>query len=108
MLFRSFLLDKGRLIIRRVPAWEQLCRKNPVLTENGYRTPFSFLLSLGNPIAAVNLDGQTVWSALHTAKEYLELLSYKNRALHKAVAEVRKSESANIRQGEPNHSRAGV
>ncbi len=94
-----FLLDEGRLIIRRVPAWEQLCRKNPVLTENGYRTPFSFLLSLGNPIAAVNLDGQTVWSALHTAKEYLELLSYKNRALHKAVAEVRKSESANIRQG---------
>ena len=103
-----FLLDEGRLIIQRVPAWEELRRKNPVLTENEYRTPFSFLLNLGNPIAAVNLDGQTVWAALHIAEEYLEPLSYQNRALQKAVAEVRQSESVSIQQRESNHSPAGV
>jgi hypothetical protein len=101
-----FLVNEGQLIVQRVPAWEDLRKDNPVLTEGDYRTPFSFLLNLGNPIAAVNLDGQTVWAALHIADEYLELLSYKHRVLQKVVARERNSDSSSIQQVES--SRAGV
>jgi hypothetical protein len=103
-----FLVDEGSLMIQRVPAWEDLRRKNPVLPENEYRTPFSFLLNVGNPIAAVNLDGQTVWAALHIAAEYLELLSYKHRAVQRAIAEARKPAMANIEQAKLSHGWASV
>lgn len=82
-----FLLGEERVMIQKVPAWEELRRTTAVLNENDFRTPFSFLLNFGNPLAAVNLYGQAVWAALQIADEYLELLSYKNRAVHKMMAE---------------------
>jgi|GEM_PF-3600204 len=102
------LVDETRLMIQRVPAWEELRRKNPDLAENDFRTPFSFLLNVGNPIAAVNLDGQSVWAALHITQEYLEILSYKHRSVHKALLRARKPATGNVEQARLNHGEANV
>lgn len=103
-----FLVDETRLIIQRVPAWEELRRKNSDLAETEYRTPFSFLLNVGNPIAAVNLDGQTVWAALHIAQEYLEILSYKHRSVHRVLQQARKPATESIEQAKLSHGEASV
>jgi hypothetical protein len=91
-----------------VPAWEELRRKNPDVAESEYRTPFSFLLNVGNPIAAVNLDGQTVWAALHIAQEYLDILSYKHRSVHRVLQEARKPATESIEQAKLNNGEASV
>jgi hypothetical protein len=103
-----FLVDETRLMIQRMPTWEELRRNNPDLAENDFRTPFSFLLHIGNPIAAVNLNGKTVWAALHIAQEYLEILAYKHRSVQKALLQARKPATVNIEQARLNHDEACV
>jgi hypothetical protein len=103
-----FLVDEAQLMIQRVPAWEELRRKSPDLAENDFRTPFSFLLHVGNPMAAVNLDGQTVWAALHIAQEYLEVLSYKHRSVHRVLLQAGKPATGNVEQARLNHDEASV
>lgn len=68
---------EDNLVIKEVPDWERLKRDENYIVDNGYKTPFSFMLDFGNPVRMINMHGSAIWSAYHIASEFIEILSWK-------------------------------
>jgi hypothetical protein len=71
-----YLAGEDNLILQDVPDWQRLKRQEQYSEEGNYKTPFSFILDFVNPMAMINLHGNTVWAAWHISKEFIEVLSW--------------------------------
>ena len=78
------LVGEDALAVSADHDFKDLKAESRYLARRGYGTPFSFLLGLGNPIAAVNLHGDEIWAALNISREFVEQLTYKHRYVKKA------------------------
>jgi hypothetical protein len=77
-----YLASEENLIMKDVPDWQRLKRQEQYIEEGDYKTPFSFILDFGNPVAMINLHGGAVWSAWHISQEFIENLSWQYPSLN--------------------------
>jgi hypothetical protein len=80
-----FRIGEEHLIVYDNKHWSQIKNKAAIFKDRDYKTPFSFLLDLGAPIAEINLNGEAIKWSLATSEEYIEHLSYKYKYIKKIV-----------------------
>ena len=78
-----FLIGEDNLIIKKIPDWEKLVKENECLSDDQYKSPFSFMTEFNNPVYAVNKFGKPLWDALHISEEFIEYLTYRHQFLKK-------------------------
>jgi len=78
-----FQVGESNLMVQKIPGWENLKQHNPNFKKRDYNTPFSYLLDIVNPIAAINLHGKTVREVYYISFEFMEYLEYKYPFLKK-------------------------
>lgn len=76
-----FFIGEGNLAITKNHHWQELKTEYEIFKSRDYQTPFSFLVDLGNPVAATNLHGKEIGEAVAISDQFIEYLSYKHKGI---------------------------
>ena len=100
-----FRVGEENLIVQPIPSWIDLATSDDYIKRLGYRTPFSYLLDMRNPIGFVNHHLNASWGSIWISYEYLEFLSYRYEDVKRVMKETTSSgyyERQSLREGQPN------
>ena len=93
-----FLLGEEILITQEIPDWKALKTSSAFIQAQGYKTPFSCILDIKNPVASINLHGDILWMAHNISYEFIEYLSFTNNEIATMLTEQREKNKEILHQ----------